>query len=189
MERPLKQDKHNWLIWLPLCLLLGLSQTSMANPATEEYLFKAAYIFNFAKLTSWPKDTWPAQDAVFNLCTSGNDEVIDTLHKLSGRKIQGHAVRILNYANNDGATRCHLLYIANPSARQIHRILGHLPQPAVLTVSDAPGFLAMGGIIEIYRENNRTRFKVNIGNAGHQGLDISSRLLNLATVVEQKATP
>jgi hypothetical protein len=185
----LKLVKLIWNICLLVCLVLGVSRAPMANTTAEEHLFKAAYIFNFAKLTSWPKGTWQAPGSQFNLCTLGNDEVIDTLHKLSGRKIQGHAVSILDYASKNSKTHCHLLYIAKTSSRHTRRIMNDPLQLAVLTVGDFSGFLAKGGMIEIYRENNRTRFKVNTGNASRQGLEISSRLLNLATVVEQRATP
>jgi hypothetical protein len=50
----------------------------------------------------------------------------------------------------------------------------------VLTVGDAPDFLARGGVVEFVREGNRVRFDVNIGEAQRAGLVVSSRLLRVA---------
>jgi hypothetical protein len=185
----LKPLIHRWTLCFRVCLLLGISQVAMAHSsATEEHLFKAAYIYNFAKLSSWPEGTWQTQDVTFNLCTLGNDDVIVALHKLSGKKIQGHEVAILSYADKPADKRCNLLYIAKAATIQPRKFIARQAHKALLTVSEIPDFLSMGGIIELYRENNRTRFKINTGNARQQGLEISSRLLNLAEVVDDRAT-
>jgi hypothetical protein len=185
MEYLLKPMIRTWMLWFRLCLLLGMTNIAVADQYPDEvHLFKAAYIFNFGKLVSWPQDTWQSKDMPFNLCTLGKDDVIDALKKLSGRKIKGHPVSIQSFNNNVPTGLCQILYIVNSSDQSRLKVLDNVSQPAVLTVSEIPDFIEKGGIIELYREENRTRFKINLANAHQLGLEISSRLLALATVVE-----
>jgi hypothetical protein len=57
----------------------------------------------------------------------------------------------------------------------------------VLTVSDGKGFAQGGGIIELYVEGGRMRFAIDVDAA--QGLQISSRLLGLAKVIQSVRPP
>jgi hypothetical protein len=56
---------------------------------------------------------------------------------------------------------------------------------AVLAVGEEHDFIRKGGIIELFTENNRLRFNINLDNARRVGLKISSSLLQLATRVEE----
>ena len=56
----------------------------------------------------------------------------------------------------------------------------------VLTVSDGKGFASAGGIIELYVEDGRMRFAINVDAAERTRLRISSRLLGLAKVVRDR---
>ena len=41
------------------CLTIATAAVSVTNSLPDdERLFKAAFIYNFAKLTSWPENTW-----------------------------------------------------------------------------------------------------------------------------------
>ena len=54
----------------------------------------------------------------------------------------------------------------------------------MLTVSDGNGFAHSGGTIELFTQQNRLRFIINLENARHAGLRISSNLLQLAASIE-----
>jgi hypothetical protein len=188
MEYQLKPMKRTWMLCFLLCLLLSIKNIAVADQYPDEvHLFKAAYIYNFGKLVSWPQETWQSQDSPFTLCTLGQDNVIGALKKLSGRKIKGHPVSIQSFKSNVPSGLCQLLYIAKSRVRHYQDTRDKASRQALLTVSEFPGFIDQGGIIELYREDNRTRFKINLGKARQRGLEISSRLLSLATVVEDKS--
>ena len=59
----------------------------------------------------------------------------------------------------------------------------------VLSISEVPGFVAAGGIIELYREKKRTRFQINLGVARKLNLEISSKLLRMAKVIGYQEIP
>jgi hypothetical protein len=58
-----------------------------------------------------------------------------------------------------------------------------MAQPAVLSISDEKHFTRTGGIVELTLDNERMHSAVNADAARRAGLQISSRLLNLATIV------
>jgi hypothetical protein len=190
MEHLLKPVIKTWMLWFLLCLLSGINNTVVAEQVPNDIpLFKAAYIYNFGKLVSWPQGTWQSEQSPFTLCTLGQDSVIEAIKKLSGRKIQGHPVTIQSYKNNVPPDICQMLYIAGNSANIFYSNDDLYSASALLTVSEIAGFMGKGGIIELYRKDNRTHFKINLDSARKKGLNISSRLLNLASMVEDGVTP
>ena len=56
-----------------------------------------------------------------------------------------------------------------------------------MTVGNAPGFTRQGGIINFIMQDNRVRFEINPEAADRAGLRISSKLLQLATIVHDAA--
>ena len=55
----------------------------------------------------------------------------------------------------------------------------------MLTISDQPGFVDRGGMIEMKLVAGRTRFDINLAAARAAGLNLSSQLLQLAERVVQ----
>jgi hypothetical protein len=60
-------------------------------------------------------------------------------------------------------------------------------QTDALTVSNAKNFARSGGMIELFTENNRLRFIINLENAKRAGLRINPSLLQLAASVYTEA--
>jgi hypothetical protein len=60
-----------------------------------------------------------------------------------------------------------------------------LKQSSILTVSDAPDFVAQGGMIQFVIEGNRVRFQINLTAAQQAKLSLSSELLKLATSIRR----
>jgi hypothetical protein len=57
----------------------------------------------------------------------------------------------------------------------------------VLTIGEIPGFAKRGGIINLVLEDNKVHFEVNVEAAKEADLNISSRLLALARIVQEPA--
>jgi hypothetical protein len=57
----------------------------------------------------------------------------------------------------------------------------------VLTVGDVMGSTRNDGIINFFIRDNRVRFEINPDAAGRAGLRISSKLLQLASIVRDEA--
>jgi hypothetical protein len=54
----------------------------------------------------------------------------------------------------------------------------------ILTVGEERDFIARGGIVSLYLDGSNVRFTINPAAADRAGLRISSRLLQLARIVD-----
>jgi hypothetical protein len=174
---------------LALILLLGLSCLPMALYAekqqAEESLLKAVFIYNFAKFTRWPEDMLDKRGPSLTICSIGHDKLTDALERLNGRILRDHPVNIDQREKTAQLDTCHVLYLANSVEHEVIELTQALHSKPILTISEIPGFAESGGMIELYRSDGRIRFKVNLHITRQAGLDLSSRLLKLAIIVDR----
>jgi hypothetical protein len=53
---------------------------------------------------------------------------------------------------------------------------------AVLTVGEGDDFMAVGGIVRLFAEDNKLRFEISPGAVRRAGLKVSAKLMQLARV-------
>jgi uncharacterized protein DUF4154 len=176
-----------WTASLWLSSMNLLADTGFVQ-SKDETLFRVAFIYNFAKFTSWPENILAEEDSLI-LCTIGKQKAGQDLKRLSGKIIKGRQVKIKPLKKLKPTTNCHMLYISNSERKNYLDILKKTNNKPVLTVSDIAGFAHNGGIIQFYRKKGQTRLKINLDTAHKVGLEISSRLLILAEVISNRATP
>lgn len=161
-----------------LALLLALLP-ALARSATEAEL-RAAVIYNIARFVQWPH---PATGSTnFDICTVGNNSVSDALTALEGKPLNGLPAIIRPVRRDHDLLGCRLLYIApDDTVRMaaISEILASNREPT-LTVSDAPSFLALGGMVQLVVVGERQRFRINQELAEKASLSINAKLLQLA---------
>lgn len=171
---------------LPVMLVALLSCASAFSVADDsqstEYRVKAAFLYNFSRFVTWPENTLQ-ENGVFNLCVLGSDPFRELLDPLSGKSTHKSLLNIKRLATLDQGHACQIIFISQTGSRDLKHIMSVLKQQAVLTVSDMEDFTAHGGIIQFKLVDNKVRFNINIDNASHAGLTISSKLLSLATIV------
>ena len=61
-----------------------------------------------------------------------------------------------------------------------------LKDAPVFSVSDRDNFAESGGVAQLILENNRMRFVINLAAAQRARLQLSSKLLSLATIVKDQ---
>lgn len=177
--------RHGWC-GLLLAVLVGTESTSASDQPIQISRVKAAFLYNFAKFTEWPADRLPLGDTL-EMCVVGDFPVADALEiTIKGRSVEGHplAVQLLTA---DGPLRsCHLVFVGGSEARRSAEILETLRGASVLSVGDGPGFTEQGGVAQLIVENDRMRFAVNVTAAQRARLQLSSKLLSLATIVRDR---
>jgi hypothetical protein len=157
-----------------LALLLIASSAPLAQTISLEYRVKAAYLLNFTRFVEWPA---AAQNGPVTICVAGRavfGEVLD--ETLRGETVNGRDV--VAKVILEPQRGCHVVFVPRgaAAAAYIRAVQG---QP-VLTVSETPDFIALGGIANFILEGASVRFEINAGAADRAGLRISSRLLRLA---------
>lgn len=146
--------------------------------ARREDQLKAAYLFNFVKFVEWPGASLPD---FLTVCFAGGDGVHEALAAgIESKQVGTRQLSVRQLRGSDPVTNCNVLYI-----EAAVRVPPHAPELPILTVSDAKAFAQNGGIIELFTDNNRLRFSINVDNAQRAGLRVSSSLLQLAASVEK----
>lgn len=159
------------------------SAATVAQPS-REYLLKTAFVFNFARYTTWPP---PSPDGPFNLCILGEDDFGTAAQYLDGQHLQARNIDVRFHKVGDDLGGCQLVYVTQPLAGQLDSLLPRLHAERMLTVSDIPDFAARGGILGLKIVDNRIRFEANPIAAKRAGLRLSAQLLRLADVVAEHA--
>lgn len=187
MENDLKKICIHILVFSYI-FLISIQSHAADTESEDERLFKAAFTYNFAKFTIWPENT-PGQDGPLILCTIGNSKLVNDLNRLGGKFIKGRSVIIKPVKIKQSKENCHILYIAKSEINKVEKILKPIKNKPVLTVSDLSNFVKTGGIIQFYRKNRKTHLIINLNTARQSGLEISSRLLILAEVINTEDAP
>ena len=94
-----------------------------------------------------------------------------------------HPLAVRRYRRVDEITDCHILFVSRQEQRHVDAILDSLKGRSVLTVSDAEGFAARGGMIRFVTDHNRIRLRINLEAARAANLKLSSKLLRPAQIV------
>lgn len=163
-----------------LCFFFCLPIPGTSAPPSE-YQLKAAFLYNFALFTEWPDQVG---DTLY-LCIHGRDPFGEDLAKLDHRQVGTRTILTRHTLTLNEVQSCHMVFISNTAIGQLSRILEALEGIPVLTVADTPGAMRQGVALNMVRQHNRIAFEANLTAARAQGLNLSSRLLRLATEVEQ----
>jgi hypothetical protein len=159
-----------------------------AQDVTEVSL-KGAFIFNFARFTEWPADTLRSA-ATVSACVVGDRAVGEALTRsVAGQKLEGKPIAVTIVEPNVPLPACHFLYLSGIARARMSEIVYALHESPVLTVSDDDAFLKVGGMIQVFIESGKMRFRINPKSAKRARLQLSSRLLALADLVEGDAPP
>lgn len=150
--------------------------------APSEYDVKAAFLYNFARFGEWPAKAF-ADATRLRLCIIGGDPFGAAINAVAGKPVGERQVEVVRLDAADDARSCQIAFIAGSNPMAVARRLERLP---VLTVAENPDFARSGGAIEFNLVDNRVRFAINPAAAQRAGVTLSSQLLRLATIVEER---
>lgn len=151
---------------------------------SNEIKLKMLYLYNFSKLTQWPKDKQSSSDEEFNICIYGDHQYIAAAKSLRKKTIKKQPIKILPITTTEQIIVCHTLFISQNSPAN-KKFIKQASRHSVLTVSDDNMFINNGGIIKLITINNKIRFEINIVQMNNVSLEISSKLLRLAKVIHR----
>jgi hypothetical protein len=157
-------------------VLLGRT-VARAQDVTEPTL-KAAFIYNFARFTTWPDA--PAGDS-FVICVLNDAAVAEALRRaVTGKSLTDRPVSVTVVAPAAPKRACRVLYMAGMPVAEVATVVADLREAPVLTISNIDGFAAAGVMTQFFFEHGQLRFRIHLESAKRAGLQISSRLLIMA---------
>ena len=162
-----------------LVVLVSIRAGSQAQ--IEEHEAKAAFLLKLVNFVEWPGG---AAQGPLIIGTVGADETSDALQRLAaGKSVNGRTLVIRRLAPDGDIKNVQVLYIGSSQAKNVASLLERARDASVLTVGETDGFGQRGGIVNLLVSEGRIRFEVNPHAAERAHLQISSRLLSLATIV------
>lgn len=163
--------------------IAGLSVAVAAAAADElpEYRLKAAFVHNFIMFTEWPATT----GSVLNICITGTDPFGSEIDALQGKAVGARSLMIQRKSGGESLKACQVVYFSPSVIETLPRLLASVRGQATLTIADSPGAMRQGVALNMAVQRNKVSFEANVLAARSAGLLLSSKLLRLATEVEQ----
>ena len=156
---------------------------------SKEYRVKAAYIYNFAGFATWPEEAFETEESPIVVGLVGRDPFGGALDaSLKGRKIGKRALRVERFEKPSQLRFCHLLFIARGDEEVLLEALKFTRGKSVLSVSEVPGALDRGALVNFFIEDKSVRFEVQVDEVKRSKLALSSKLLRLAKIVRDEET-
>jgi hypothetical protein len=170
-----------------LVLTASLWAAELQEREAPEYDIKAAFLYNFATFVEWPTAAFPDKESPFVIGVLGQDPFGPTLEDtLRGKTVGGRKIAVKRSDNPRDLGGCQLLFVPGSEWDKAQKILESLKGTPTLTVGEQAGFAAKGGIVNFFVEGKYVRFEINPEAAKRASLKVSSKLLRLARVVEDK---
>ncbi len=180
---------NHFLLKIPLIsmLCLPLNLHSEESVAVREYQVKAVFLSNFAKFVTWPEATLPTDTTPLSICVLGEDPFSGKLNTiLKGSSVKGRSLEVRYYQTVEKTKDCQVVFVSHSEKERLADICSFLKEYPILTVSDIKDFVRNGGMIEFYTLENRVHFFINPQTLKGSGLQVSSRLLQVANIVNGK---
>lgn len=152
-------------------LVSGPARAASSDPDA----LRAAVTFNIIRYVAFPE---PASRQPIDLCLIRGVSGARHLAGLNGRAV-GNRPLAVRQTGLEETGACEIVFVAQ--AAEIPRVA----RRGVLVIGDGAAVLGAGGTVGLVRMGGQTRFEVNARAARGAGVTISSRLLRLASRVQQ----
>jgi YfiR/HmsC-like len=157
-----------------LPLLLAATCSTDAEEFPLNHGVKASYLLNLLRFIEWPSDVFGA-DPKLNLCIYGATS-LDAFYALHGEHIGDRTISVERAGNTSDRrlAKCHILVVSGEKP-----LLSVPIARGMLTVGEADGFTARGGMINLLLIGGRVRFELNEEMAQACGFTIDPKLARL----------
>ncbi len=193
VARALRKPGLRWLRALAAAAIASsapIPATAQSSQSDSADALHAAFLFNFAKFTSWPKVS--DLDTSIKFCIQSGAIGQEVFAGWGKKRIQNRPVRVAFFTQFSAGElqNCSIMFFSETPVgvdKKGLREFGSMHH--TLMVSDIEGFAAEGGHIELYLLNRRLRFKVNLGALEKADLALGAGVLNLAEIVGATGAP
>lgn len=176
---------------LALCVAFCLAQALAFAPrawaqaeGARESAVKAAFIYRFASFVEWPAGTFQRQDQPLVIAVAGDDDVAADVEQITaGRTVDGRPVAVRRLPYGSAPNGAHILFLGQRREARLREAIDAATGP-VLVITDQPGALRLGSVLNFSTDGGRVRFAASLASADTRNLKLSARLLTVAQTVE-----
>lgn len=181
---------------LVLLLLAFEPRPSIANVAPDhsaahevtEYSVKAAAIVHFVtQYVKWPPTAHKDRSSPYVVGVLGKDPFGRSLvDAFKGRQVGERSIKVVNFASVDDLEDCHLLFVSTGSEKQMPKVRQFCELKPILIVAESVAAVKAGAHIAITIEKSKPKLSIHPASAKRAKLELSSELLKLAEIIEDK---
>ncbi|MGD8592323.1 MAG: YfiR family protein [Gammaproteobacteria bacterium] len=157
---------------LPLCV-------SAQQQSYDEYALKTAFLYRSLHYIEWPAIPTNKADTTLTICAVSGDAFSSTIKSLHFKAVNQHKIIVKTFAHYKQMHGCQVVYIGKNASDEVFDFFA---TKNVLTVSDYPGFIEDGGIINFPLQEDKVGIEINNDEAVKHNLKISAKLLRIAIV-------
>lgn len=146
--------------------------------------YKAVFTTNFIRYIGWPD---AAKQGDFIIGVVRDKEMVDYLTKLSkGKKFGFQDIVIKEFKSPTDVSYCQVLFIPDNINlnKNASTIIDKLGGKNSLIITEKEGATKYGAMINFVIRDNKLKFEINKANASKFGLQISSKLENMASAIK-----
>ena len=175
-----------------LLLLLNIGRPSLiaqedaAKAASREHQIKAAYLYQFGRYVQWPAKAFSSAKAPFVIGVLKEDPIAAELDQIAQvKKIENRPIEIRRFAPDGDLPACHILFLSASLAPEVQMaLIAKATGKNTLLVGESDNFLDLGGGVRFVIEDNNVRLQIARKAVLRNGLTISSKLLQVARVLD-----
>jgi hypothetical protein len=155
--------------------------------SSPEYVIKAAYLLNFARLIDWPADAFATVEAPMTIGVLGSDPFGQALQQtVVGKRINRRRIEIKRLQWGQDLRGQQIVFISAEDSHRITELANRVGDQPILIVGESPDLARRGATINFRIEDDKVRFEVNVAAARRARLTISSQVLKSATIVRER---
>lgn len=166
--------------------ILGMKSPRQSEPESRAIQVKAVFLYNFTQFVEWPESAFNDSNAPFVIGVLGKNTFGTYLNDVvESEKVKGHPITLKYFTGiTPDIDECEILFI-DKSFPAIEQAVKNTKGKSILTVSDGEHFLKQSGILRFYIEDGKLRIEINQEASSGSGLEISSKLLRIATIYKK----
>lgn len=169
-------------------LLFTLAPLASAQneSAPDEAKVKAAFLLRFLQYVDWPQDARSQPSMPITIGVVAADAILTELSQMTAaRPSPGRPVAVHPAKAGDDLASFHMVFIGSAEKARVAQYAGAVRGRPVLIVTESPGALEQGSMINFVLAERRVRFEIGLDRAESAGLSVSSRLLSVAMRVHK----
>ncbi|MES2395131.1 MAG: YfiR family protein [Bacteroidota bacterium] len=173
--------KNAFVFTLSLLLMSNAPIRFHQDINSQQYVFKAAFLFRFIEYIEWKKNS---KSATFNFAVLGHSPITEQMLIIAAEeKINKKKIKVAEYETIDEPDSYNILFVSKNSPVPIEDVVSKFAGKPVLIVAEKEGYASKGAHINFFISDNKLKFEINQKAASKAGIKISSQLLRHAVIV------
>ncbi len=148
----------------------------------QQSMFKALFMFNFAKYIEWPNQS---NQEEFIIGILGNDEIIPELNKLAGaRKINNRTIVVKSVKDIKDASDANIFYIPPSKSSTIDEAKNYFSNKPTLIICENSNACNKGAGINYTLQGGKMQYEISRHNIISHKLNVDQKLIALGIEIK-----